>query len=160
MVIDWAVEKGIMSTATALDQILKTIEEVGELAGGISKGNVDKQIDAIGDVWVTMIIINAMQGFAVQPMEFETFDVTDLDPKSWMAALSLEVSHYAGILAGLAPSKDAVTMRKYITHILSVLATLCEALGHDMQACLDYAYAIISKRDGAMRDGVFVKAGD
>lgn len=157
MVIDWAAAKGILGRATPVDQICKTIEEVGELTGAISKGDTEGQVDAIGDVWVTLIIVNAIQSYAAQPMSFATYDANDHTPKEWAVALTLEVGHLAGMFAGIAEAKPPVKMRKHITNCLCVLATLAEALGHDMQACLDHAYEVIANRTGRMVDGAFVR---
>lgn len=38
-VLQWAKEKGILDKATPKDQMLKTVEEVGELANAIGKND-------------------------------------------------------------------------------------------------------------------------
>ena len=55
-VIDWAEKKGIINNATPRDQMLKVVEEVGELADALGKGNNDLIADAIGDITITLII--------------------------------------------------------------------------------------------------------
>jgi NTP pyrophosphatase (non-canonical NTP hydrolase) len=57
-IVDWALVRGITDPENAPKQMLKVIEEVGELAGAIAKGNEDATIDAIGDVLVTIIILS------------------------------------------------------------------------------------------------------
>lgn len=55
----WAIDKGL-DEAQPEKQMLKLIEEVGELAQGLAKGNLDQVIDSVGDVYVVLTIL-AMQ---------------------------------------------------------------------------------------------------
>lgn len=57
-IVDWAIKRGITNTENAPKQMLKVMEEVGELAGALAKNNEDATIDAIGDVLVTIIILS------------------------------------------------------------------------------------------------------
>jgi len=54
---EWAVERNLHKADPA-KQMLKVIEEVGETAGALAKGNQDALQDGIGDVLVTMIILS------------------------------------------------------------------------------------------------------
>lgn len=58
-VIDWAIERGLVERENANKQMLKVMEEVGELASAIAKNKEEETIDAIGDVLVTLIILSA-----------------------------------------------------------------------------------------------------
>ena len=58
LVIQWAGEKGILEHATPITQVSKTIEEVAELVQAIGIENRFEQNDAIGDIVVTLIIVN------------------------------------------------------------------------------------------------------
>src|SRR5690625_153723 len=55
----WAIERGL-DEAKPEKQMLKLIEEVGELAEGLAKGDMDLVIDSIGDSYVVLTIL-AMQ---------------------------------------------------------------------------------------------------
>lgn len=57
-IVEWALVRGITDPENAPKQMLKVMEEVGELASAIAKGNEDATIDAIGDVLVTIIILS------------------------------------------------------------------------------------------------------
>jgi NTP pyrophosphatase (non-canonical NTP hydrolase) len=57
-IVAWALVRGITDPENAPKQMLKVMEEVGELASAIAKGNEDATIDAIGDVLVTIIILS------------------------------------------------------------------------------------------------------
>ena len=53
---EWAIDRNL-DTAEPEKQMLKMIEEVGELAEGLAKGNLDKIIDSVGDVYVVLTIL-------------------------------------------------------------------------------------------------------
>ena len=55
----WAIERGL-DEAQPEKQMLKLVEEIGELAEGLAKGNLDEVIDSIGDSYVVLTIL-AMQ---------------------------------------------------------------------------------------------------
>ena len=55
----WAIDKGL-DEAQPEKQMLKLVEEFGELAEGLAKGDMDKVVDSIGDVHVVLTIL-AMQ---------------------------------------------------------------------------------------------------
>lgn len=52
----WAEDRNIHNTAPE-KQILKVLEELGELSGAIARGNLDEIDDGLGDVLVTLIIL-------------------------------------------------------------------------------------------------------
>ncbi|QKS70239.1 hypothetical protein FLK61_26115 [Paenalkalicoccus suaedae] len=53
----WATERGL-DTADPSKQMLKLIEEVGELAGGLAKEQPYVVMDSIGDVFVVIKILS------------------------------------------------------------------------------------------------------
>src|SRR5690625_523234 len=55
----WAIERGL-DEAEPEKQMLKLVEEIGELAEGLAKGDMDLVIDSIGDSYVVLTIL-AMQ---------------------------------------------------------------------------------------------------
>lgn len=59
LISQWATERKL-DEAQPEKQMLKLIEEVGELAQGLAKANLDQVIDSIGDVYVVLTIL-AMQ---------------------------------------------------------------------------------------------------
>ena len=61
-ILDWAEQKGILANATKEAQMLKTVEEVGELANALGKNDIDEIEDAIGDIAVTIIIQAELNG--------------------------------------------------------------------------------------------------
>ena len=64
-ILDWAHEKGILGTkgrGTVVGQHLKTLEEVEELTNALAERNLPEIADAIGDIYVTLVIQAEMQG--------------------------------------------------------------------------------------------------
>lgn len=55
----WAEDRGL-DQAQPEKQMLKLMEEVGELAEGLAKDNIRQVVDSIGDVYVVLTIL-AMQ---------------------------------------------------------------------------------------------------
>jgi NTP pyrophosphatase (non-canonical NTP hydrolase) len=56
-ILNWAYDKSLINPKNAPKQFMKFIEESGELARAILKDDVDEEIDAFGDVLVTIIIL-------------------------------------------------------------------------------------------------------
>ena len=61
-VSQWAQDKGLLERENATKQLLKVMEEVGETASAILKGDHDKVVDGIGDSFVTLIVLSKQLG--------------------------------------------------------------------------------------------------
>lgn len=57
----WFNEKGLVDPETAPKQFMKVAEELGELSSAIIKNDREKEIDAFGDVLVTIIGLSFMR---------------------------------------------------------------------------------------------------
>ena len=55
-ILDWGREKGILPSVVPHAQYTKTIEEVHELGAAIAAQNIEEIKDAIGDVYVTLVM--------------------------------------------------------------------------------------------------------
>lgn len=60
----WAIERNL-HTADPAKQILKLLEEMGELAEGIAKNRKDATQDGIGDIYVVLTILSMQLGFKI-----------------------------------------------------------------------------------------------
>jgi NTP pyrophosphatase (non-canonical NTP hydrolase) len=60
LVKKWAWNKGLLTQSKSEKQLLKTVSEIGELSDAILKKNSAEIVDAIGDVYVTIIILTEM----------------------------------------------------------------------------------------------------
>ena len=61
----WAIDRGL-HTADPSKQMLKLMEEVGELAEGLAKNNPDAVKDAIGDAYVVLTILSMQLGMDIR----------------------------------------------------------------------------------------------
>jgi NTP pyrophosphatase (non-canonical NTP hydrolase) len=65
-VIQWALDKGIITPDNAKSQLLKSFEEMGEVARAVLKSNQEDLIDGLGDVLVTLIILAEIKGVKLE----------------------------------------------------------------------------------------------
>ena len=65
-VLHWANERGLLKPENHLKQMGKMVSEVGELCDAIIKEDKNGQIDGIGDVLVTLIILANQLGYDIE----------------------------------------------------------------------------------------------
>jgi len=65
-VLNWANERGLLKPENKLMQMGKMVSEVGELCDAIIKNDKNGQIDGIGDVLVTLIILANQLGYDIE----------------------------------------------------------------------------------------------
>lgn len=65
LITAWAEDRGIHDHSTPAAQLLKAFSEMGEIADAEIKGDVEGQIDGVGDVVVCLINYAAMNGFTL-----------------------------------------------------------------------------------------------
>lgn len=56
-VLEWAADKGLLTTGNERNQLIKLFEELGELSGAMLKNQEEEVIDALGDIQVVLIIL-------------------------------------------------------------------------------------------------------
>lgn len=66
LIQNWAWDRNLIEGSTTNAQMLKLMEEVGELAGGVCKAKADVIKDSIGDVFVVLTIIAAKMGWSIE----------------------------------------------------------------------------------------------
>ena len=69
----WAIDRGL-DEAQPEKQMLKLVEEVGELAQGLAKGNLDQVVDSIGDVYVVLKILSMQLDLNLSDCVSEAYD--------------------------------------------------------------------------------------
>lgn len=62
LIANWAEERDLISPLNANRQMLKVIEEIGELSAGLARNNEEAIKDGIGDSFVTLIILSYQLG--------------------------------------------------------------------------------------------------
>lgn len=61
-VIEWGKDRNLIERKNADKQMIKVVEEVGELAAALLKNSESGIVDSIGDSFVTLIILSAQLG--------------------------------------------------------------------------------------------------
>jgi NTP pyrophosphatase (non-canonical NTP hydrolase) len=61
-VTQWAIDRNLIGGSEPRDQMLKLVEEFGELATAIQKKDIFGQVDAIGDCAVVLCILAGQLG--------------------------------------------------------------------------------------------------
>ena len=61
-IVGWADERGLLKNSTPQAQMMKLVEEIGELSVAIQKGKKADTIDALGDTVVVLNILAAQLG--------------------------------------------------------------------------------------------------
>lgn len=64
-ILRWAEARKIIPNSTPQAQLLKTVEELGELVGAVVRGNREAAVDGFGDVLVTLIIASDLMGIDI-----------------------------------------------------------------------------------------------
>ena len=62
----WAAARNLIDGSTPAAQMLKLLEEAGELAAAIAKGRPADARDGVGDVVVVLTILSAQLGFSIE----------------------------------------------------------------------------------------------
>lgn len=141
-VLDWADNKGILENSSPLKQLTKTFEEASELVTALIQNDKPKIKDAIGDVQVTLIILNKLA--------LEIKEDNYLQKSSIFKLINWLVEIFLNISKGKDVSHDIERAQK-------VLSDIAIENNLTLDECLKTAYSVISKRTGKMVDGVFVK---
>ena len=64
-IIAWASEKGILKKENSFKQYAKMSEETGEIAAALFRDSMDELADAIGDQFVTAVILAAQNDLEI-----------------------------------------------------------------------------------------------
>lgn len=63
---NWSEDRNLILGSNPQAQMVKLIEEMGELASGIARKNTDKSVDSIGDMVVVLTILAAQLGVTIE----------------------------------------------------------------------------------------------
>lgn len=170
-IIDWAKAKGILEKGDLVMQLEKSREENAELTKAITKyenGNKDALIeimDAIGDVFVTLVIATKLKGlrpyftFNSIPLWTDDFwDDKDRAEISWSCyAEGLRDMDTLTYVAFTKQECDFKQIHDRLYLYVNYLNDIAINYNLNFVECIDYAYNTISKRTGKMIDGSFIK---
>ena len=141
LILEWAKERNILFPENAPKQRLKLIEESGELASAILKNDVNLQKDAIGDIFVVLVILSEQTSVNIY-----------LDLTRNTVILDESIDYNLGSICFKNPSKpESLETEIYILHDLSRLLNL------DLTECANIAWNEIKDRKGKTVNGTFIK---
>ena len=63
---EWANDRNLVKGSTLHAQVVKLLEESGELAAGVARNDIDRIVDSIGDIMVVLTIIAAQIDMPVE----------------------------------------------------------------------------------------------
>lgn len=65
-ILQWAYKRGLLKIDYRYNQFAKVVEELGELSSSMIRMDNDGMRDALGDVYVTLVILAWQLGFNLQ----------------------------------------------------------------------------------------------
>lgn len=151
LIIEWGVDKGIYEKSSYEYQLNKTLEEITELHKAILDDDVEQIKDAIGDIYVTLVMAGQFAGYIKEQLK-EYYDKKKLEDFS-IDTQEIEFKHlYQGFSYIMIDDSFAK-----IHWILESLQNISITNNFFLRDAVEHSYNIISKRAGKMIDGVFVK---
>lgn len=156
----WAEDRNLIKGSTPQKQMLKLMEEFGELCGGIAKNKPEVIKDSIGDCFVVLTILNAQYRMK-STRKLNDFHQDILVPNSIYnckdtdIAMMIALKHISACYLG-----DYVPMDLDINNAINALQTIAILSNLNIEDCVQHAYDQIKDRKGKMIDGVFVKEED
>lgn len=155
----WADERNLINGSTPQKQMLKLMEEFGELCAGIAKNKPEMIKDAIGDCFVVLTIMNnqvEMQ-IDIDSVINDSYNIVKKTDDDTSISMLLFMYH-AGMLAN-AIGRDEDTSES-ISCLFASLVLISSKCYLNFNDCIQHAYNQIKDRKGKMIDGVFVKRED
>lgn len=73
-VVRWGEARGIVQNGKPMGQAIKCLEETTELLDAINKGNVVEVRDALGDIWVTLVMTAATMDINLLECMYEAYE--------------------------------------------------------------------------------------
>ncbi|AHG75391.1 hypothetical protein X808_8680 [Mannheimia varigena USDA-ARS-USMARC-1296] len=143
----WAEDRNLINGSTPQKQMLKLMEEFGELCGGIARNNPEMIKDAIGDCFVVLVILNK-QNKNKERLSFYGQTVGDNVDKFLINMIEDICDIYK------------YQRYRYIHLLVPNLIAIADYFNLDIKDCVQHAYNQIKDRKGEMRDGVWLKSED
>lgn len=151
---DWSVERGLNNQDSG-KQLLKLIEEFGELVQGHLKNNIDQIKDSVGDMIVVMVIFCQQENIRTDDIfnNVEIFNPRHL--KDADSCLKFILRHISQLV-----DRPHFWPQLDLSAITDSLAKISNFYNLTITECLESAYNEIKDRKGKMVAGVFVKEED
>lgn len=150
----WASDRNLLDASNTMKQLGKTYEELGELAKAGFEGDDSAALDALGDVWVTLIIGALQNNFEFEPEEHFYNNYDNYNKYCGEVAAPVMILAIGDLSAGIL--RGTVTK----SHYLEALNLLKMHFEEWLDDSIEAVWEVISKRTGKTVDGVFIKAED
>lgn len=160
-VLDWGKRRNIIGGSSASSQLVKLLEEYGELSAGVARNDLNRIEDSIGDCLVVLINFRAILGNEINP--FGDVAVTNANADNLGALLS--PAEYLGRMAYIINRPHlggSINPTEQADWFIRALANIAIAWGTTLEKCLERAWDEIKDRKGYIdpETGVFVKDAD
>lgn len=162
-ILDWAEERNLLTQGDVFMQLEKSREENSELTKAITKyekGNTqayDEIKDAIGDVYVTLVVASEIHGLPVYEI-FKNVEFDEYDSYHWQYYTNLlRVYDWELYLACVNEDSPRYNTPATLSNYVDFLNSVAVEYNFTLVECIDYAYNQIKERTGKIVDGTFVK---
>lgn len=151
LIIEWAKARKIIPNASPETQLMKTYSEVGEMADAIIKNDLAEIKDAIGDIFVTLVIWNKLKWDFPFPDEIYMTLICENNNITFSEFASDLNKLFVASIQNYKRSTGYYVMMDY-------LSSYAQHYGLTLEECVESAYNEISPRTGTLLpNGVFVK---
>jgi NTP pyrophosphatase (non-canonical NTP hydrolase) len=76
-IINWGKARGLDNPDNKYQQLAKVYEEIGELSSAILKRDISETIDALGDTYITLVILANQMGYSLEDCAKRAFKVIE-----------------------------------------------------------------------------------
>ena len=143
----WANDRNIIKGSKPIDQAMKLFSEFGELADNVGKGRDCR--DDIGDCAVVLIIMCRQLGIpAIDSIQKDNDNYSTKEYVTWAGYWMC-----SWVSGGMSNSEE-------LGFIFSNLINIAQLSNYTLEECVQIAYDDISKRQGILWNGVFIKESD
>lgn len=163
-IIEWAEERNLFEKGRLTKQMLKSSEECLELQTAIesyengNKGALEEIKDAIGDIYVTLVIATQMR--VKNPYElFRKIELRENHPiiRFNYKLYTMEFKKFDFSIYACFISENAYNVDLKLAKYIEFLDFTAKSYNLELTECIELAYNTISMRKGKMIDGSFVK---
>ena len=155
LIRDWGKERGIIHVGNHKTQMLKLVEEFGELCGGVLKRKPELVKDSIGDMIVVCIglagILEDSNWLAefTEDYVFAEYEFYDEFDACRLIVYTLQLLEFA--------EGDLPKLWYIISTIFDATSRIAEIYNITLEECLEAAWNEIKDRQGKTINGNFIK---
>jgi hypothetical protein len=151
LVRNWAEDRGLISGGSPFTQSLKLYEEFGELCGAVLKNKPEDIKDAVGDIIIVLVNLNAINGIDLES-GIETYESETISNDTKICLGSL--SYFCNIIQF---SEEVRKTASASANIINFLDLICYKYDFTISDCLVAAWNVIKNRTGKTVNGNFIK---